>query len=184
MPKTNTLARTLNDVGLAAWFGGALMGAVGVIGAAAQVQSPTERAKVANAGWARWTPVNAAAIGAHVVGATLLTTANKGRMSGQKGVMSAGMLKGGLTLGALAATGYARAQGQKVMDAQPPVEGATEPSASTPPEAAAAQRKLKMLQWVIPALTGALLVVNSRMGEQQRPKEVAAGMLRRLVPGG
>jgi hypothetical protein len=54
----NTLARSLHDLGLAAWFGGSLMGAVGLNGAAAVVDRPQQRLRVANAGWARWTPVN------------------------------------------------------------------------------------------------------------------------------
>jgi hypothetical protein len=64
----------------------------------------------------------------------------------------------------------------------PPVQGATEPSEATPEDVAAAQRQLKALQWAIPALTGALLVVNARMGEQQRPMTVVAGVLSRLNP--
>jgi hypothetical protein len=36
---------------------------------------------------------------------------------------------------------------------------------------------------VIPALTGAIPVVNARLGEQQRPTQVARGMIRRLLPG-
>jgi hypothetical protein len=35
------------------------------------------------------------------------------------------------------------------------------------------------MQWVIPALTGAQIVVNAAMGEQQRPKSVAAGLIER-----
>lgn len=35
MANTNALARTLHDSGVAAWFGGSLMGAVGLNGAAA-----------------------------------------------------------------------------------------------------------------------------------------------------
>jgi len=35
-PTDNTVARTLHDLGLAAWFGGSLMGAVGLNGAAAE----------------------------------------------------------------------------------------------------------------------------------------------------
>jgi CBS domain-containing protein len=34
-----------------------------------------------------------------------------------------------------------------------------------------------VLQWVIPGLTGATLVLNAKMGEQQRPTEVTAGLL-------
>jgi hypothetical protein len=36
---------------------------------------------------------------------------------------------------------------------------------------------------VIPALTGGVLVVNARMGEQQRPIQVTGGLLGRLNPG-
>jgi hypothetical protein len=183
MASTNTVARTLHDVGLAAWFGGSLMGAVGVNGAAAEAESPSERSKIANAGWARWTPVNLAAIAAHVTGGVLLTTGNKGRMAAQAGVGQASAVKTVLTGAALVATGYSRILGQKVMNAgTPPVQGATEPGPATPDDVAGAQRQLKALQWAIPALTGALLVVNARMGEQQRPQSVVSGVLHRLNP--
>jgi hypothetical protein len=183
MAETNTVARTLHDVGLAAWFGGSLMGAVGVNGAASEVTSPAERSKVANAGWARWTPVNLAAIAAHVTGGILLTGGNRKRMVAQAGVGQASTVKTVLTGAALVATGYSRVLGQKVMNAgTPPVQGATEPGPATPDDVAGAQRQLKALQWVIPALTGALLVVNARMGEQQRPQSVVSGVLHRLNP--
>lgn len=183
MTKTNTLARTLNDLGLAAWFGGSLMGAIGVNGAAAAVDDPRQRARVANVGWARWTPLNLVAIGCHLLGGTLLTRGNKGRLLAQRGVASTGLLKTALKLAALAATGYARILGQRVMEAgDVPVEGGTTPAAATPPEVERAQRQLHLLQWAIPALTGAMLVVNARMGEQQRPKEVLSGVAKRVAP--
>jgi hypothetical protein len=183
MPETNTVARALHDVGLAAWFGGSLMGAVALNGAAAEAESPSERSKIANAGWARWTPVNLAAIAAHLAGGAMLTSGNRKRLVAQAGVGQATAVKTVLTGAALTATAVSRALGQKVMNAgTPPVEGATEPSSATPDDVAAAQRKLKALQWAIPALTGALLVVNARMGEQQRPQSVVAGVLHRLNP--
>jgi hypothetical protein len=40
---------------------------------------------VANAGWDRWTPVNAAAIGAHVIGSVGQLRANKERVARQQG---------------------------------------------------------------------------------------------------
>jgi hypothetical protein len=183
MAQTNTVARTLHDLGLAAWFGGSLMGAVGLNGAAAKASALTERSKVANAGWARWTPVNLAAIAAHLAGGAMLTSGNRKRLVLQAGVGQAAVAKTALTGAALAATAWSRVLGQKVMSAgTPPVQGATEPVASTPDEVAAAQRQLKALQWAIPALTGALIVVNARMGEQQRPQSVVAGVLHRLNP--
>jgi hypothetical protein len=52
----NTIARTLRDLGLASWFGGSLMGAAGLNDAASVVKDPTQRLRVANSGWVRWTP--------------------------------------------------------------------------------------------------------------------------------
>jgi hypothetical protein len=177
MADTNTLARSLHDTGLAAWFGGSLMGAIGVNGAAAEVDQPSQRARVANAGWGRWTPVNAAAIGTHLIGGALIVGANKGRIAGQSGVAT-------WTTAKTVLTGWSGALGRKVAAAgDVPVEGGTDPAATTPPEVASAQRQLKVLQWAIPAVTGAILVVNAYMGEQQRPKEVLGGTLRRFLPG-
>lgn len=41
---------------------------------------------------------------------------------------------------------------------------------------ASAQKQLRILQWVIPALTGTIGVLGADMGEQQRPGAVAAGV--------
>jgi hypothetical protein len=84
MYESNTAVRSLHDLGLAVWFGGSLAGAVGVNGAAAKVADKMERLHVANAGWARWTPVNLAAIGAHLVGGIGLLYANKSRVAVQE----------------------------------------------------------------------------------------------------
>ena len=52
----------------------------------------------------------------------------------------------------------------------------------TPPsEVADAQRQLRILQWAIPAVTGALVVVSAVAGEQQRPQAVARGLAGRLL---
>ena len=125
----NTVARTLHDVGLAAWFGGPLMGAAGVNGAAAAVQDPSQRLRVANTGWARWTPLNLAGIAAHLAGGAVLTGANKGRMAGQQGVAAASAVKTALTVAALGTTAYARMLGKRLERAgDVPVEGGTTPS--------------------------------------------------------
>jgi hypothetical protein len=185
MPATdNTIARTLHDLGLAAWFGGSLMGATGVNGAAAVVQDPSQRLRVANSGWARWTPLNLAGIAAHLAGGAVLTGANKGRLAGQKGVAAASAVKTALTVAALGTTAYARVLGRRLERAgDVPVEGGTTPNPATPDEVTRAQRQLSVLQWAIPVLTGAVLVVNARMGEQQRPAQVTKGLVQRLRPG-
>ena len=184
MTADNTVSRSMHDLGLATWFGGSLMGAVGLNGAAAEVEEPKQRLRVATAGWNRWTPVNLAGIAAHVVGGAVLLGANKGRMASQPGVAQATVAKTALTGAALAATAWSRALGAKLdQDGEAPVEGGTDPGDHTPEDVAKAQRQLKVLQWVIPALTGAVLVLNARMGEQQRPAQVTGGLRDRLRPG-
>jgi hypothetical protein len=179
----NSVARSLHDLGLAAWFGGSLMGAVGVNGAAAVVDEPKQRLRVANSGWGRWAPVNFAGIVGHLAGGAVLVYGNKGRLTSQRGVGQASLIKTGLTAAALGATAWSGALGAKLGQAgEVPVEGGTTPSPDTPEDVARAQRQLKLLQWAIPALTGAILVVNARMGEQQRPAEVTKGFFKRLLP--
>lgn len=41
---------------------------------------------------------------------------------------------------------------------------------------------LGLATWVIPAITGGLIVVSAFAGEQQRPTSVKAGVLDRLKP--
>jgi hypothetical protein len=136
---------------------------------------------VANVGWDRWTPVNAVAIGAHLVGSVGQLAGNRSRVSAQAGVGSMVVAKTALTAAALGATAYSRTLGAKVSQHHDaPAESATEPHAATPTEVADAQRQLAVLQWVVPALTGALVVISSFAGEQQRASEVHSGIAARL----
>ena len=176
MAQRNTLAHFLHDAGLAAWFGGTLMGAVGVNGAAADVDDPRQRARVANAGWARWTPVNAVAIAAHLVGGAQLLKENKARVAVQQGVLANTNVKFALTAAALGATGYSRVLGRKMQAAgDVPVAGATDSLSTTPPAVAKAQKQLSALQWAIPALTAGILASSALHEEQQRTTEVVKG---------
>jgi hypothetical protein len=178
----DTLSRSLHDVGLAAWFGGTLANAVALNPAAAEADSARGTGRVANVGWNRWTPVNAAAIGAHLVGSVGELIGNKGRLTAQEGVASMSLAKTGLTVAALGATGYSRALGKKVsQDTSVPAASGTDPMHDTPDDAARAQKQLKALQWIIPALTGALVVISAFAGEQQRASNVKKGVLSRFV---
>ncbi|SCF28795.1 hypothetical protein [Micromonospora mirobrigensis] len=180
MSERHTALRSMHDLGLAAWFGGSLMGALGVNGAAAQISDSTQRLPVASAGWSRWTPVNAAAIGAHLAGAVGELATESPRVMTQRGVAKMSAVKTALTVGALAVTGYSRLLGMKLEKAgNPSVDGTTEPNYQTPSDVAAQQRQMKLLQWTIPALTGALVVVTAYMSEQQKPGQVFRGMLGR-----
>lgn len=180
MSERNTVLRSMHDVGLAAWFGGSLMGAVGLNGAAKD-EGGTEAttARIASSGWAKWTPVNAAAIAVHLVGSSGLLAANAARVATQQGVAASTIAKTVLTGAALAATGYSRVLGKKIELAASSDPEDAEKAAKHPIDTDKAQRHLAFMQWAVPALTGGLLVLNALHGEQQRPAEQAHGMWQR-----
>jgi len=184
MASTNTLSRSLHDIGLSAWFGGTLANAVALNKAASAANGSHATGAVANDGWDRWTPVNAAAIGAHLVGSVGQLAGNADRVAAQRGVGAMAVLKTVLTAAALGVTGYSRYLGRTVSRAGAvPAASATEPTSGTPAEVADAQRRLDRLQWIVPAATGSLVVLSAFAGEQQRPSRVREGVTARLRRG-
>ncbi|MGW5969631.1 hypothetical protein [Streptomyces sp. NPDC055186] len=177
MSERNTWIRSLHDLGLAAWFGGSLMGAVGLNGAAEDEGGTDETsARIASSGWAKWTPVSAAAIGAHLFGGGGLLAVNAHRVATQQGVAASTTAKTVVTVGALAATAYARTLGKKIELAYSPDPQDAERAERHPIDTADARRQLTYVQWAVPALTGCLVILNALHGEQQRPKEQLRGM--------
>jgi len=180
----NTLSRSLHDLGLSAWFGGSLANAVALNPASSEAGTARATGAVANSAWDSWTPVNAAAIGMHVVGSVGQLAGNKGRLGGQQGVASMAVAKTALTAAALGVTAYSRVLGRRVSQhADVPVHDATTPAVDTPEDVAKAQAQLRVLQWAVPALTGALVIVSAFAGEQQRSSEASRGLIRRVTPG-
>jgi hypothetical protein len=182
MSQRNTVLRSLHDLGLAAWFGGSLMGAVGLNGAArAEGGTQVTRARIASSGWAKWTPVSAAAIGTNLVSGSGLLATNAARVASQQGVAASTVAKTVLTGAAMAATAYSRVLGKKIELTSSSDPEDVEKAAEHPVDPEKAQRQLAVLQWVVPALTGGLLVLNALHGEQQRPEEQARGMWQRAM---
>jgi hypothetical protein len=164
--RTTTLT-VLHDVGLAAWFGGAWMGAVGLNGATIEVDDHTQRTRVANAGWFRWAPIAGAALLGHVLSAYALgrlLPAPPGRGEGSVGVRR---FRTAVTLAAVVSTAETGISGQRVVrGGDVPVATATSPIAATPPEVAAAQRRLSVAQWLVPTFTGAIFVLEAVQRQQ------------------
>ena len=177
----NTVIRSMHDVGVAAWFGGALMGAVALNGASGEVTDARQRTQIASAGWARWSPFASASIGTHLIGGLGLILANRKRVQDQSGVGANTAVKTLLTGAAIATTAYSGVLGAKILAAGPVhAESGTVSSAATPDDVAATQSQLRVLQWVTPVLTGLLVILGAQQGEQQRPAQVAAGLARTM----
>ncbi|MFF3260238.1 hypothetical protein ACFYWO_13840 [Streptomyces sp. NPDC002932] len=179
MTKRNTFLRSAHDVGLAAWFGGSLMGAVG-LNRAAEEEGVTEAgaARIASAGWAKWAPLGAVAVGVHLIGGSGVLIANRGRVRNQKGVGASTLAKTLLTGAALTATAYTRVLGKKVDLASSQRDEDQETSEQVPVSTEQAQKQLALLQWAVPALTAGLVILNALHGEQQRPFQQVRGVLR------
>lgn len=178
MTQRNTVIRSLHDLGLATWFGGSLMGAVGLNGATADAHDPQERLRLSSEGWKRWSPVAAVAIGAHAVGGAGLIRSNSKRLTQHEGSRANTAVKLGITVAAAGLTAWSGALGRKVEEqSEQGAPGATEPSPSASKDLKAAQQQLKIAQWAIPALTGVLVVMGAQQGEQQRPSQQLAGRL-------
>ena len=180
----NTLIRILHDVGGAAWFGGSLMGAVALNGASGDITDPTERARIAANGWGRWAPVNAVAIGAHVIGGVGLLVTNRNRVGTQHGVGLNTTIKTGLTVAAAATTaysGYLGAKLAKLDDENTAAESGTVPHSSTPKPVANVQQQLRVTQWVTPLLTGLIVTLGAQQGEQQKASEVLTGQIKKVA---
>jgi succinate dehydrogenase hydrophobic anchor subunit len=176
MSERNTLIRSMHDLGLAAWFGGNLMGAVGLNGGAAEATDPRERLRLSSAGWAKWAPVQLAALVVHGIGGAGLIIANKSRLASQPEARRNTVVKLAVTGAAVASTVYSGILGMKIAShADEGATGVTEPAVTSSNELASAQSQQKVLQWVTPALTAVLLVLSAQQGEQQRP---FAGLLR------
>lgn len=216
MSTRNTVLHAMHDVGLAAWFGGSLFGLAGLNAAAEESGDRRTADRVSSIGWARWSPVNTLAIGAHVIGGAGLLVENRKRAVAQKGHAGTVNAKLALTVAALAASGYTRLVGKKVEDAvvhtdPDATSSATSPLSSSttqfgassgvgeavrqadkvagqatsaaaeqlPVDTARANRQLHALQYAIPALTGAIVVLSAQASEQQRPGEQIRGIARR-----
>ena len=173
----NLFARSLHDLSAAAWFGGSLMGAVGLNGAAGKAKDFRERTRLSSLGWKRWAPVQATAFAVHLVSLGPVLWENKTRFAQQDGVMRWTWIKTAITAAGAGVTLYSGVLGKKVDElASQGAPGATEPSPAASPELKKAQRKLQKLQWCLPALAGTVIVLGAKHGEMQRPTNVRRGI--------
>ena len=172
MTAYSTSVRALHLVTNAAWFGGSLMGAVGLNPAAAEGDTDKERAEIADTGWTKWGPVQGAAIGLHVLSGLAIVADNRRRTITHPPTTAAVVLKTTLTGVALAASGAAYLYRSRLGDAR---EKAGQDVVARR-EAGKLSERLSWLQWATPATTGGLLILDAYLGEQQRG---VAGLLDR-----
>lgn len=182
MPTRNvdTAIRVAHDLTQSVWLGGALMGATALDTAAARLPDQRDRVEAIGEAWSRWQRVSTPTIALHMLAGVGLTYANKGRLAAQRGGGRTTAVRTALTglalgteltsrfLGASVASEVAR--GGEARSLQDGGEDRTQ----------ARQRQLKLAQWANVAVLATMVAVGSRMGEQQRPRELARGVASRL----
>jgi hypothetical protein len=172
MSSYSTVVRATHLITNAAWFGGSLMGAVGLNPASREGDDARERGAIADEGWTRWGPVQGAAIGLHLLTGVAIVADNRRRVAYHPPTTRAVVAKTALTGAALAASAAAYWVGAELGDAQE--------RADSDPAAARRARSLagaiRWLQWATPATTAGVLVLDAYLGEQQRGE---AGLLDR-----
>ena len=173
MVEKNSFIRAANEVSLAVWFGGSLMGARGLERGAAAADGAEHR--VESTAWSAWQPVQVAAIATQLASGAALTIANRKRLAGQRGVATTSAIRAGVTGAAIAMTILAARTGAKIAAHEDDTE-------RDETELQPGERRLRVAQWMVPALTGALVVMDAFMGEQQRPKHVVRGTIERVLP--
>lgn len=136
------------------------MGAVGLNTATREVDDPTQRIRVANAGWFRWAPLTAVAVGAHLGGVVGMARTDGAVLLGRGDPLA--ILRTVATAAAIGATIESGRSGRQVISGgDVPAATAVVPIADTPTEVAAAMRRLRMVQWIMPLSTGAVWIINA-----------------------
>jgi hypothetical protein len=183
----NPTSRSLRDLGLAAWFGGTLYGVAASNRGVQAVRDPQERLPVADSIWDRWVPIGAAAVATHLVASAITGWGNKSRTLGQEQMGGQMAIKGALSAFAAVATGAAFVQRKQLLRAweetRAEVQDATTPLPNTPEPIAQMQRRLRIAETTVPALVGAVVLMNGRMSEQQRPVPTIQRVANRLALG-
>ena len=148
--------RTAHDLGLAAWFGGELMGVVGVNSTARRAEDLSQRHQLAAHPWERWAPVSSAAIGLHLAAtAGLLAIDRPAR--GARGLELAKVVLTGTALG-LTVMADRRTERVERQVQDPGPDGPEDPSSG---DLGHAQDELRVLRWSVTALTGAAVALNA-----------------------
>jgi hypothetical protein len=186
------LAQAVHDIGAALWFGGSVMGVAGVNKSGSDLSQGIDRIRVAGSAWNRFAPAQWGGVAATLLSGLWLTATNKTRLAAQEGYGRVGAVKAGLTVAGAGATAYAAYSGRKIgqlaEEAQRRGEtvethDATVPTAGTPSEVAAWQRKQRIAQAAVPVLAGGVITCNAWLVQAYRPGSTVRGVISRLTPG-
>ncbi|CAA9248465.1 MAG: hypothetical protein AVDCRST_MAG93-1639 [uncultured Chloroflexia bacterium] len=178
MKEASNTAKIAHNLGLAAWFGGALFGQVALNPTVERISDKNERGRVLNEAWGRFNAVNFAS-----TAATLLAW-RLGGLKPDAELRAPGLMRlKNLMLGGAAVSGIASGiLGARIAkqssEGDTPVESGTQPAPETPQEAASSQRLISLTGTSNLALLVGVIAVSAVI-ENSAPKP--RGVLSRLL---
>ena len=143
--------KAIGDIGAAAWWGGNLMGILGLNPAVEVLDDPEERGKMVDEGWARYQPYGALGLAAATV-SHIVTRRDKPRRPSQC-YQTAALVKdvclGVAIVSSIASVALGEYSTEYEADAYTPMESATTPESETPEPVVAAQKGLSISSWAL-----------------------------------
>ncbi|MFB8384840.1 hypothetical protein [Streptomyces rubiginosohelvolus] len=168
MSHRHTAPRAMQDLGLAVWFGGSLITAVGPrIPLEVAGGSRRNGARISTIDWSVWTPVRAAAIAAYLIGSSGLQNAKVSFLLSPMEETAFRVGKSVLTGAALATTAFTRVLSETIEIASSDSPEDVGEAVEHPVDPERALRCLAAARWALPVLTGGLIVLNALRAEQQ-----------------
>lgn len=178
MRKVSKTGKVAHDVGLSTWFGGTLFGQVSLNPAVSSISDESERGQVLNEAWARFQAANLPAMLSTLLGWRLGGVRDDSELRAPGLTRIKDVLLGGATFNTVASALLGASTAAISRGGATPVRSGTEPSSKTPPEAALAQRLLRLTGDGSLALLAATVVVSALI-EAADPKP--RGLLSRLL---
>ncbi len=165
------IVNIIQDVGVAVWWGGTLMGTFAMNPAVEVLDDPEERGKMVDEGWARFQPYAVAGLSGALVSHILMRRNPPKRPSDT--YKNVARLKDLLYVGAVVSSVASLALGEYSTHYEPeaytPMASATEPTEETPEPVEKAQQGLSVSSWA-QILTGLGLIVTGAILAKEREK--------------
>lgn len=161
--------KAIGEVGLAAWWGGNLMGILGLNPAVEVLDDPEERGKMVDEGWARYQPYGALGLAAATI-SHIIMRRNPPRRPTQC-YQTAALVKdvclGVAIVSSIASVALGEYSTEYGDDAYTPMESATTPEAETPEPVEKAQKGLSISSWALLASGLGLIVCGAILSHER-----------------
>jgi hypothetical protein len=178
MTESSNTAKIAHNLGLAAWFGGALFGQVALNPTVERISDKNERGRVLNEAWGRFNAVNFVSMTATLLAWRLGGLKPDAELRAPALTRLKNLMLGGAAVSGIASGILGARIAKQSSEGDTPVESGTQPAPETPQEAASSQRLISLTGTSNLALLVGVIAVSAVI-ENSAPKP--RGLLSRLL---